>query len=193
MQHEAEGEASKAFAQLRAEVSLLRRAIESIAAERDGTPDYGPTIETLADRLDALTGSMRILAGRPALQLNPQQYAAEMLKVSEQAKARESQHAQQARDELQSAISRIDAITRRGLAASQQRRWIFGAASLGLVAGGFLWATLPGPIARSLPERWHLPERMAARTMDLDERAAGKRLIRVAERREKPDGAKNPD
>jgi len=41
-------------------------------------------------------------------------------------------------------------------------------------------AILPGAVARSLPERWHVPEWMAARTMGLHQREAGKRMIATA-------------
>lgn len=42
------------------------------------------------------------------------------------------------------------------------RRWYVGG---GLLAGCLLWAVLPGFVARILPTSWHLPERIAARTV----------------------------
>ncbi|GHC99885.1 hypothetical protein [Novosphingobium pokkalii] len=44
----------------------------------------------------------------------------------------------------------------------------------------------PGAIARSLPASWHVPEWMAARTMNMDQRAAGERLIATARGLERP-------
>jgi hypothetical protein len=56
----------------------------------------------------------------------------------------------------------------------------------GLLAGILVCAVLPGVIARSLPASWHVPEWMAARTMNMDQRAAGERLIATARRPERP-------
>jgi hypothetical protein len=44
----AQSSAARAFEDLRSEVSLLRRAIEGLAAERRDQPDYAPTLEVLA-------------------------------------------------------------------------------------------------------------------------------------------------
>jgi hypothetical protein len=43
-----------------------------------------------------------------------------------------------------------------------------------------IWSMLPGTIARSLPESWHVPEWMASRTMARDMKAAGERLLSIA-------------
>ena len=40
-----------AFAALRGEVSLLRRAVEGLTAERQNVPDYSPTLTDLSRRL----------------------------------------------------------------------------------------------------------------------------------------------
>src|SRR3546814_4187424 len=42
------------------------------------------------------------------------------------------------------------------------RWWYVGG---GLLAGCLLWSVLPGFVARTLPTSWHLPERIAARTV----------------------------
>jgi hypothetical protein len=55
-----------------------------------------------------------------------------------------------------------------------------------VLAGSLLCATLPGAIARSLPASWHVPEWMAARTMNMDQMAAGERMIATARRPERP-------
>src|SRR3546814_12082283 len=44
---------AQAFAELRSEVSLLRRAIEGLTAERQNAPDYAPTLKVLAGRRTA--------------------------------------------------------------------------------------------------------------------------------------------
>lgn len=49
-----------------------------------------------------------------------------------------------------------------------------------MLAGALLWAILPGPIARALPDSWHLPERMAARTLGGNMWNGGERLLQAA-------------
>jgi hypothetical protein len=44
-----------------------------------------------------------------------------------------------------------------------------------------VWAILPGPIARALPTSWHLPERMATRTLGGNMWSGGERLLQVAD------------
>ena len=48
---------------------------------------------------------------------------------------------------------------------NEQRRRLKWAARSGLLAGMLLWSFLPGVIARALPASWHIPERIAARTV----------------------------
>lgn len=66
-------------------------------------------------------------------------------------------------------------------AAVQHQRTIKAAAA-GVLIGGMLWASLAGPIARSLPERWQLPERMAQRALGAPTLVdAGARLLQSAD------------
>lgn len=46
----------------------------------------------------------------------------------------------------------------------QQRQFHIAMAG-GIAAGCLIWSILPGLVARALPESWHLPERMARRTV----------------------------
>jgi hypothetical protein len=56
--------------------------------------------------------------------------------------------------------------------------------AMGAVAGVIVWVCLSGPIARTLPASWSVPERMAAATLRLDRWEAGARLMQNA----KPQG-----
>jgi hypothetical protein len=48
-----------------------------------------------------------------------------------------------------------------------------------VLGGILLWSSLPGTIARAVPESWHWPERMAARMVGESSRwDAGTRLMR---------------
>jgi len=48
------------------------------------------------------------------------------------------------------------------------------------LSGILLWTILPGAVARSLPESWHVPERMASRMMGMEQKEAGRRMIVTA-------------
>ncbi|HEY0595524.1 DUF6118 family protein [Sphingopyxis sp.] len=47
----------------------------------------------------------------------------------------------------------------------QQREYLWWGIGGGVLAGCLLWAILPGVVARIMPTSWHLPERIAARTV----------------------------
>jgi len=63
----------------------------------------------------------------------------------------------------------------------EQRRRLVWAVGGGLLIGMLLWSFLPGFIVRATPDSWHWPERMVARTLDLDPWGAGERLLATAE------------
>ena len=112
--------------------------------------------------------------------LSPTAMAAEISHASEAARAADQKQLHDTRDELLRAIGRIDAMVDQGRAAHHQRRWLISASVCAASSAMLLMAILPGAVARSLPERWHVPEWMAARTIGLDQREAGKRMIATA-------------
>jgi hypothetical protein len=71
----AQSSATRAFEDLRGEVSLLRRAIEGLAAERRDQPDYGPTLESLATSNEEIRDWARKINERPAVRLTVSQIA----------------------------------------------------------------------------------------------------------------------
>lgn len=91
-----------------------------------------------------------------------------------------------ARASLDRSAGWIDSVVKRGQAADQQLERHIWCVAAGMLAGIFVWAVLPGAVARSLPASWHVPEWMAARTMNMEQRAAGERLIATARRPERP-------
>jgi len=159
--------AAQAFAQLRGEVALLRRAVEQLASERTEIvlPDYSATLGKIALTLGEIGGEMQQMAASPALQVTPETLA-QRIDTAAQA-ARRADHAAQieARDRLDRATAELRRIVKNARTADEQRHrlaWVGGSA---LLAGVLLWSVMPGMIARSVPASWHWPERMAARTM----------------------------
>lgn len=168
---------AQAFEALRGEVSLTRRALEGLTAARERIPDYGVTLCQMTDALnDAAAGIARIERS-PAVGLSPAALTSEILKAGAAARAEDHALLRKTRDALTRAIGQIDGIVERGQAADRQTRRLIWAGVGGALAGMLLMSILPGAVARSLPASWHVPEWMAARTIGLDQREAGERMI----------------
>ncbi len=172
-----------AFAALRGEVSLLRRAVEGLTTERQDAPDYTATLDATANRLAEIGTFMRTIAERPAMKLTPDSFATEVVQASAKARAGDRDNLDRATATLKSSITSIDGVVEKAWTADRQNRWLVGAVLAGMIAGIILWSVLPGEIARALPARWNVPERMAARILRSDINAAGQRMIAIAPRR----------
>lgn len=171
-----EDAAAEAFEQLRAEVAHVRAALNELGPvlRSVAAPDYSPTLGAMAESLEAIEA-------HPALQHSPELFASQLRHSIDVAQ-------QQAGRELTKAVHRVDAATAdlKRLAAGErngreQNQWLMIMAGGGLVTGALLWACLSGPVARALPEAWHLPEKMAAATLNMDQWDAGARLMRTAD------------
>lgn len=162
--------AAEAFEALRAEVAQLRTALEGLPTT---APDYSPTLAAIAQSLAAMEA-------HPALRLTPQDLASQVRQASEAAQ-------QQGRRDLGNAVQRVDAagadlerLAERQRTGREQVRQVAIMTAVGAVAGVIVWVCLSGPIARTLPVSWSVPERMAAATLRLDRWEAGARLMQNA-------------
>jgi hypothetical protein len=70
------GNAARAFEDLRAEVSVLRRSIESLPAawKANQPPDYTPSLGAIAKRLQEVTAHLQAIEGHPALRMTPEHH-----------------------------------------------------------------------------------------------------------------------
>jgi len=168
---------AEAFEALRGEVSLTRRAVEGLTAARERLPDYSATLGRMADALTQAAEGVDRVERSPAVRLSPAALADEIRKASTEARAEDHALLRDTRDELTRSIGRIDSIVERGQAVDRQARRLIWTGAGGALAGALLMSILPGAIARSLPASWHVPEWMAARTIGLDQRQAGERMI----------------
>ncbi|QDX26741.1 hypothetical protein FPZ54_12460 [Sphingomonas suaedae] len=173
---------AEAFEALRGEVSLTRRAVEGLTAARERVPDYGPTLGQMAQALKQATEGIDRIERSPAARLSPAALADEIRKASVEARAEDRALLREARDGLTRSIGRIDGVIDRGQAADRQLRRLIWSGVGGALGGILLMMILPGAVARSLPASWHVPEWMAARTIGLDQRAAGERMIATSEK-----------
>jgi hypothetical protein len=171
--HEALGDDPAAvFEALRAEVAALRA---DLGGEGEGraAPDYAPTLGKMA-------ATLAKIEAHPALQLTPEAFGYQIRQARDAAQ-------QQGGRELSAAIQRMDgaaadlarlAVQQR--AGREQNRWLAIVAGIGAVFDVVIWVGLSGPIARTLPAGWSVPERMAAATLRLDRWEAGARLMQDA-------------
>lgn len=131
----ARSDAARAFDDLRAEVSLLRRAIEGLTAERQNMPDYSPTLAKLDADLEAIKAGCRAVSERPALKLTPMKLAEEIVQASEKARLDDQRLLVGAQGQFSQAAERIDRIVARARACQRQKQWLIVAGSAGIVLG----------------------------------------------------------
>jgi hypothetical protein len=159
--------ATEAFARLEGEMALVRRAVEHLAAEKGDIriPDYTATLGEMAQRLGALAQGMNTIADKPAMQMTPEDFAARMQASAAQARRDDHIALADAQQQHVEAVRTLRALVGTAVSFNEQRRRLKWVAGGGLLAGCLLWAVLPGFVARILPASWHLPERIAARTV----------------------------
>jgi hypothetical protein len=138
-----EADAAAAFEQLRREVSLLRRGVEALTAERQAQPDYTVTLLDLDRRLEEVRRWARTISERPALELTPAAIANQIEGATAQARDAQAKQIAIAGAALRTAADQLGTLHARVRSAREQRRLILLAAACSLVAGattGFwLW------------------------------------------------------
>ena len=172
--------AAEAFARLEGELALMRRAVQHLAAERADIviPDYGATLTDMAKRMGAIDGSLKSMAGPPAMQITPNSIGNRIAAAAEAARRSDQDRITQARSDLSHAAQEMRSVTAHARIAVEQRQQLYQVAGGALLAGILLWSFLPGTIARAMPESWYWPERMAARMVGAVARwDAGARLM----------------
>jgi len=178
-----EGDAAAAFGHMAARLALLEAAITGLAAQRSAIdiPDYSETLGEIASDVGDAAEALEKLATSPMLALTPDQVARQIGQAGKE--VREADHG--ALDRAQVAMDgwarNIGAALAAARAAQAQRQQLIRAGAVGMLMGAMVWAILPGPIARALPTSWHLPERMAARTLDGNMWSGGERLLQAAD------------
>ena len=152
--------ATEAFTRLEGEMAMMRRAVEHLATEKSeiDIPDYSKTLGEMANRLVSIER-------QPAMQMTPEDFEARMTAAAARARSDDEVLIVAAKRERGEAIRDLRAIIGTANSIYEQKRlrwWYVGG---GLLAGCLLWTVLPGFVARILPTSWHLPERIAARTV----------------------------
>lgn len=163
--------ATQAFDALREEVAQLRT---DLAAIGDGSPDYAPT-------LGAIAATLGIIEAHPALRLAPGSFANEMRLAIENAHNQARQEILKTTYRIENAAFGLEKIVGRARSTADQRRRERIITSVGVLVGVVGWVGLSGPIARALPDRWSVPERMAAATLWTGRWDGGARMMKSAD------------
>ena len=161
---EPEDPAAAAFARLEGEVALVRRAVQQLAAEKSEIriPDYSTTLGEISKNLESAEQTLRDILAKPAMELTPEEMARRIDRAARQARDATESEMQRAQVRFDNAAYELRGTISTLRAAHEQRLHLIWAAGGGILAGCLLWSILPGAFARALPERWQLPERMAA-------------------------------
>ncbi len=179
--------AAEALAEVRAEVTLLRRAIEGLTAERGAIdmPDYTETLGRMQQGVDATADRIAVIndviARSPALAMTPEQMAQRISAAGNAARREDQAALAKAGEDKARVMADLRAIAGSAWTRADQknRQLWFGLG--GMAAGVVAWAIVPGLVAREIaPTSWQWPERMAARTLDLPRWDAGQRMMQSA-------------
>ncbi|CAN5360474.1 hypothetical protein BH10PSE14_BH10PSE14_28890 [soil metagenome] len=155
--------AAQAFARLDGRIALMSRAVEHLAAERANidVPDYSATLGQMNTRLAAIAQELGGIAEKPAMLLTPEGLATRMDAAAAQFRRADSATLREAREVHQEAARIIRDLVGEVRNQRDQRERLLWTAGGSLLAGCLLWSFLPGVVARTLPESWHMPERLA--------------------------------
>lgn len=173
--------AAHAFGELRAEISLLRRAVERLTDERSSQPDYGPSLEAISKRLEDVCVWAQRVSEKPAMRLTPESFGNEIATAAASSRADDRSLLENAAAAMDASASRIDAMIARSRSVADHNRELLRNRIAFAVAGMVTFAILPGAVARSLPVSWAVPERIAARMLRTDMWRAGQSMMAKAD------------
>ncbi|MBB3912694.1 DUF6118 family protein [Sphingomonas desiccabilis] len=180
---EGPSEAAQAFQELRAEVTLMRRAVERLTAERmevPEPPDYSETLGVIANNITATAQRVDMLVKSPMLAMTPEQLAGRITAAASTARQEDRQTIATARTGLEDVTRQLHGYVVSARRSDEQNRWLMWSAIGGIVVGMILWAVFAGIVARAVPASWQWPEKMAARSLDLPMWEGGQRLMRAS-------------
>src|SRR3954452_11353204 len=156
------GDATQAFDDLRAEVAVLRRAVEALgpALKENRSPDYSLSLGHIAKAQAAIGTRLETIEGHPALRMTPATFSEQL----ERAVTNASREARREAEDLVQVVSVVSRDVQAMLGSARTREaqnwWLAQAAVLGVVAGLILFP-LPGVAIGRNPPFGHLPDTLA--------------------------------
>jgi hypothetical protein len=144
-QNEEDG-AARAFSELRAEVTVMRRAVEGLPAIIDALepPDYAPSFGAIAKTLEATTARLAAIEEHPALKLTPDQYGSAMRRAGADVVAPAARALRDETDAIGRTEQRLAAIVGQAKDRQAQNRAVRQALAIGIAAGFVLFPIVAG-------------------------------------------------
>ena len=175
-------ELTREVADVRAELSVMRRAVEGIGPALSGVqpPDYTPTLGQIAASQQASAAALGKIEQHPALQVTPEAYACRTASAIEQAvrgPLRDAEHTAQA---VRGSARDLQAMLGSARSRQAQNGRLAQAAAIGAVLGLVLFLLVGFPLARALPFG-SLPDTLAASALGENRWNAGMDLMKRAD------------
>src|SRR5215207_7282899 len=175
-------DATRAFDDLRAEVAVLRRAVEALgpALKETRAPDYSLTLGQFSKAQAMVCEHLAAVEGHPALRLTPAAFGEQVEGAVAEASRKVLRDAEGAARAISGAGQDVQAMLGSARTREAQNWRLLQAAALGVVAGLILFPLLGFPLARILPIGT-LPDRLAAAALGEDGWSAGAGLMSRAD------------
>jgi hypothetical protein len=160
------GDATQAFEDLRAEVSVLRRAVEALPSAWDESrpPDYSPDLGRMSKALAAVETRMQAINTHPVLRLTPEQHQDAVVRAGSALLREAAQKLERATQEVGAERKRLADLVGTMHGQNQQRFWLISMGAIALVVG-MIFSPL---LAARLP--FGLNGRVAALIMEQQDR-----------------------
>ena len=171
---EPSGDAARAFEDLRAEVSVLRRSIEALPEEwaANQPPDYTESLGQITQGMATVVGRLTVIEQHPALRSTPAQHQEAILEAGQDLMSRSGGRIDAAAEAFkreQQNLAGVIGAVRDQRTQRQHLAWMF--------AGTVVVSVLILPfLARALPFGWN--ENLAAFLLQADRWNAGQALMK---------------
>jgi len=171
------GDPAQAFNDLRAEVSVLRRAIEGLPAaiRENRSPDYSQDLAVLGKGLDEIGQQLETVLASPALNLTPEQQGQGIARAGSALMREAAQRLDRATQETERERVRLSGLIGQASAQDRQFRMLCWTGGVAIAVGLLL-----SPIIASVAP-FGLNTRVAALVMREDRWTAGGELMRAAD------------
>ncbi len=171
-------DATRAFEGLRAEITVLRRAVEAIepVLRENQAPDYSPTLGALTKSLDAIASRIEAIETHTGATVPAEVARREIARVYDASLRPARGDLERATREVLDAAHALHGATGHTRTGEEQRGWIIRTAAIGAAVGLLAFPLLVFPLARFLTFG-DLPDGLAASALGQDRWNAGMGLM----------------
>jgi len=177
-EEEGPDDATRAFEGLRAEITVLRRAVEAIelVLRESQAPDYSPTLGALAKSLDAIASRIEAIERHTGATVSAEVARREIARVYDASLRPARGNLERATREVLDAAHALHGAAGHTRTREEQRAWMIRTAAIGAAVGLLAFPLLVFPLARLLPFG-SLPDGLAASALGTDRWNTGMGLM----------------